>query len=79
MQTYSLIAKQGPIYSSERKAGKDSFHLAMDIYRAVVYVLDTLLQDIWIPLLLMDTEDRTSADKTWMFILGQDELHPKQH
>jgi len=38
-------------------------HLVTGIYQAGVYVLDTLL-DICMPLLLMDTEECASADKT---------------
>lgn len=43
MQAYSLLAYQGPIYSSERKAGEDLSCLAMGIYNAGVYILDTPL------------------------------------
>lgn len=35
----------------------------MGMYRLGVYVPDKPLLDIWIPLLLMDTEDRTLGDK----------------
>lgn len=64
MQAYSPLAYQGPICSSERKAGEDLSRLAMGIYKAGVYVLDTPLLDGCMPLLLMDTEESASADKT---------------
>lgn len=64
MQACSLLACQGPVYSLERKAGEDLSRLAMGIYNANVYVLDTPLLDICMPLLLMDTEESASADKT---------------
>lgn len=64
MQAYYLLAHQGPIYSSERKTGEDFSRLAMGTYNAGVYVLDTPLLDISMPLPLMDTEENASADKT---------------
>lgn len=63
MRAYYLLAHQDPIYSSERKTREDLSHLAMGTYNAGVYVLDTPLLDVFMPLLLTDTEESASADK----------------
>lgn len=53
MQVYSVLDYQGLIYSSEKKSGEALSCLAMGIYNGDVYVLDTPLLDICMPLLLM--------------------------